>query len=234
MAYFVIVLTRDALEKLNKEELLSLFVENDDKLTSSMANLTNQLAEVNKTLSRMESRLEISKTINNILEKRITSLEKQCWRNKQYSRRECVEIVEIPDSTNEMWTDWKGYWYKCKSRLPRIVSPATLREKNKIIVIFSRRKDAESVLWNKNKNKNFNPQNIDTDSKKVFINESFCRYYKFLWSKCKTLWTKKWIKAFWVGNGQIKLRIEPEGSVSRVSHIQELQKLLPDYYFQSD
>ena len=48
----------------------------------------------------MESQLEISKT-NNTLEKRIISLKKQCWRNEQYSRRECVEIMGIPDSTDE-------------------------------------------------------------------------------------------------------------------------------------
>ena len=96
------VLTRAALEKLNKEELISLFAENDDKLNSNMANLTNQLAEVNKTLERMESQLEISKTINNTLENHITTLEKQCSRNEQYSRRECIDIVGIPDSTNEI------------------------------------------------------------------------------------------------------------------------------------
>ena len=70
------VLTRAALEKLNKEELISFFVENDNKLSGNMANLTNKLAEFNKTLERMESQLEISKTINNTLGKRITSLEK--------------------------------------------------------------------------------------------------------------------------------------------------------------
>ena len=96
------VRTRAALEKLNKEELTSLFIENDDKLKSNIANLTNQLADVNKTLERMEFQLQISKTINNTVEKCITSLEKQCWRNEQYSRRECVEIVEILDSTNEI------------------------------------------------------------------------------------------------------------------------------------
>ena len=84
-----------------------------------------------------------------------------------------------------MWIDWKGYWYKCLSRLPRIVSPITLRQKKKIIVKFSIRKDAKSALCNKNKNKNFNPRSIDLDSNKVFINESLCCYYKFLWSKCK-------------------------------------------------
>ena len=87
------VLTRAAFDKLSKEELISLFIENDDKLNSNMANFTNQLAEVNKTLERMESRLQISKIINNALDKRI---------DKRYFRRECVEIVGILESTNEI------------------------------------------------------------------------------------------------------------------------------------
>ena len=66
-----------------------------------MANFRNQLAKFNKTLERMESQLEISKTINKTLEKRITNLDKQCSRNEQYLWRECVEIVGILDSTNE-------------------------------------------------------------------------------------------------------------------------------------
>ena len=70
------VLTRAALEKLNKEQLIYLFAENDDKLNSNIANLTNQLGELNKTFEKMESQLQISKTINNALDKRITSLEK--------------------------------------------------------------------------------------------------------------------------------------------------------------
>ena len=91
------VLTRAALEKKNKQtnkeehNIISRSVKNDDKLKSNMANLINQLAEVNKTLERRESR--IFKTINNALEKRITSLKKQCWKNEQYSLGEWVKIV---------------------------------------------------------------------------------------------------------------------------------------------
>ena len=55
------VLTRAALEKLNKEQLIYLFAENDDKLNSNIANLTNQLGELNKTFEKMESQLQISK-----------------------------------------------------------------------------------------------------------------------------------------------------------------------------
>ena len=91
------VLTRAALEKKNKQtnkeehNIISRSVKNDDKLKSNMANLINQLAEVNKTLESRESR--IFKTINNALEKRITSLKKQCWKNEQYSLGEWVKIV---------------------------------------------------------------------------------------------------------------------------------------------
>ena len=70
-------------------------------MKSNISKLTNQLAEVDKTLKRMESQLQISQAINNGLEKRITGLGRQCWRKKQYSWCECVEIVEIPDSTNK-------------------------------------------------------------------------------------------------------------------------------------
>ena len=81
----------------------------------------------------------------------------------------------------------------------------------------------------KNKNKNFIPRSIAVDSGKVFINESLWRYCKFLWSKCKKLCTEEWIEAFWVSNHQINLRIEPEEAVLRISHIQDMEKLLPGY-----
>ena len=127
----------------------------------------------------MESQLEISKTINNTLKKRITSLEKQCWRNEQYSRRECVEIVGIPDSTNEIKVcELIGMVTGINVNQDCLESchPLPLEKRNKIIVKFSRRKDAERVLRNKNKNKNSDPRSIDIDSNKVFINESLCRY----------------------------------------------------------
>ena len=137
----------------------------------------------------------------------------------------CLEIVRIDDSTNETKVciliekvTGINLNQDCLECYHLLLSD----KKNKIIVKFSRQKDAESVLQNKHKNKIFNPRSIDTDSKKIIINEGLCRYYKFLWSKCKKLWTEEWIDAFWVSKGQFKLRIEPEGGVSRISHIQDL------------
>ena len=84
----------------------------------------------------------------------------------------------------------------------------------------------------KKKAKHFNPRSIGLESGKVFINESLCCYYTSLWSKCKTLWSEEWIEAFWVSNSQIKMRIEPEGTVSGITHITDLLNLFPSYDLQ--
>lgn len=70
------VLTRAAPEKWNKEELISLFVENDDNMDRNMDDLTNQLVEVKKTLEKIEFQLQILDITNNTIEIRIANLEK--------------------------------------------------------------------------------------------------------------------------------------------------------------
>ena len=95
------VLTRAALEKMNKEDVIALFVEMQDKLSTNVNQLSTTVTEMNKILERMESQQSIAKTVNNALTKRIVALEKQCFKNNQYTRRECVEIVGIPDNSDE-------------------------------------------------------------------------------------------------------------------------------------
>ena len=42
------------------------------------------------------------KKVNTLLKKREVDMKKQCWKNSQYSRRECLEVVGIPlDTSNE-------------------------------------------------------------------------------------------------------------------------------------
>ena len=66
------------------------------------------------------------------------------------------------------------------------------------------------------------------------IKESLCRYWKFLWNKCKMIQSESWIEAFWVSNSQIEIRIEPEGTVSAeiVSKL-SLSVLINLYYISS-
>ena len=58
------VLSRATLKKLGKEELISMFLENYEKLNDNVTQLTNQLAQVDKTFRKMESQLAVSNSAN--------------------------------------------------------------------------------------------------------------------------------------------------------------------------
>ena len=49
----------------------------------------------------MKSDLSVTKKGKTQLSKRLQTIEKQCWANAQYSRRECLEISDIPSSVSE-------------------------------------------------------------------------------------------------------------------------------------
>ena len=45
--------------------------------------------------------LAVTKQMNTELTKRIETLERQCWANAQYSRKECLEVVGIPRQADD-------------------------------------------------------------------------------------------------------------------------------------
>ena len=62
-------------------------------------------------------------------------------------------------------------------------------------------------------------------SNDVYINESLCGEYKFLWGKCERLYTEKLINSFWFFNGNLNVKVG-EGSKSiRIGHIDDLKYL---------
>ena len=142
------VLTRATLEKLGKEELISMFLEKYKKLNNIVTQLTNQLGQVVKTLKRMESQLVVSNSVNEAFQNRIISLERQCWKNEQYSRREYIEIVGIPDTADTKACEL------IETATGISITPDSLEachrlpsdQNDKLIIKFSRRKDAEMVL----------------------------------------------------------------------------------------
>ena len=95
------VLTRAAVEKMPKEELVNMVLNYDKTMESTLVDLNKEISKISKNFEKLESELSISKTVNNALPKRVIQLEKQCWRNEQYSRRECIEVVYLPDSTTD-------------------------------------------------------------------------------------------------------------------------------------
>ena len=179
------VLTRAAVEKMPKEELVNMVLNYDKTMESTLADLNKEISKINKNFEKLESELSISKTVNNALHKRVIQLEKQCWRNEQYSRRECIEVVGLPDSTtdNEVCSVFKKIGVDVSFDNIEACHPLKSDNKNKIIVKFSKRKDCQAVLENKKKLKNLSNEELGVETNsKVFVNESLCKYYKLLWS----------------------------------------------------
>ena len=52
--------------------------------------------------TKLDSDLEISRNVNNKLVDQVARLERKCWENEQYSRRECIEISVIPQSIEQL------------------------------------------------------------------------------------------------------------------------------------
>ena len=100
-------------------------------------------------------------------------------------------------------------------------------EPKKVIIKFVRCKDANLIWKNKNKLKGMNLCSVGINNP-VFINDSLCSYYKMLWRKCKKLWSSKYIHAFWVSNGTLRLKITENGRVHIITHSQDLDELFPE------
>ena len=89
--------TEETLHKLMKKDLTEM-----DAANSEM----DQIRKFNENFEKPQSELTVAKQVNSVVCKRLVSMERQCWVNSQYSRRECLELVGVPRSVND------GTWRK--------------------------------------------------------------------------------------------------------------------------
>ena len=62
--------------------------------------ILEEIRKLNDKFSQLESENVVIKQANSLLSKRLVDMERQCWAKAQYSRRECIEVVGIPNSVN--------------------------------------------------------------------------------------------------------------------------------------
>ena len=140
--------------------------------------------------TKLESDLETSRNIDNKLVDQVTRLERKCWKNEHYSRRECIEISGISQSIEQI--DLERTLLNVFDKIDAPVDPQYIEachrlksddnvRSNKVIVKFSKRKDMVRVM---NKKKSLKNANLDgtglPPSTSLFINPSLCSYYKYL------------------------------------------------------
>ena len=191
------------------------------------------MAEISNKFTKLETDLAITKNVNSKLQGKIFYLEKQNTEIQQYSRRECLDVFGIPDNVGDDVLEakvldlFKEIGCVIDKKNVEACHRVTGKEKpSRTIIKLSRRKDVFEVLKNKNKLKGKQLSNIDINNQ-VYINESLCRYNKYLWIKCKQLWLNKVLHSFWFGNGALKIRLNSESKPIRIGHIQDLKKLFP-------
>ena len=124
---------------------------------------------------------------------RLSTLERQRWTNVQYSRQECLDIVDTPCKVSgEVLEEKVSNIFR---KLGCSISPDHIkachhvgRTNDTVIVKFSRRKDCQHAWCFKKDLKKLTMEDLELPgNSKLFMNRSLCPYYKMLWSKSKKL-----------------------------------------------
>ena len=143
--------TEDGLDKLLKKDLISIILSQQRKIDQDDIGWLNEIRKLNDNFSKLEADVTLAKNISNLLSQRVVNLERQCWDNAQYSRRECLEVVGIPRSVDDNILEEKVIQVfekvGCNIDSSNIEACHRITKKNdRVIVKFSKRKDCQRVL----------------------------------------------------------------------------------------
>ena len=227
--------TEESLDKLLKRELIPIVLsleEQNRSLQSRMSEVNNEVVEemrkFNENFSKLQSELSIAKRVNTELTKRIVTLERQCWANAQYSRKECVEVVGIPRQVDDKHLEAKvlSIFQKVGCTIaPEFIDDCHRLGKNndRVIVKFTRRNDCKQVLQVKNDLKDLTADDLNLPrGTKIIVNQSLCPYCRILWSKTKHLQKMGKINSFFISGGTVKIKIDENSKPLAVTHLNDL------------
>ena len=145
------IYTEENLDKLNKKELITILLSLQSKLESANNEILDQVRQLNQKFRQLEAENDVVKQANSLLSKRLVDMERQCWANVQYFKRECLEVVSILDSVqnNELEDKVLTIFKKTGSEVsPRGIEGChrLKKDNNRVIVEFSRRKNCEQIM----------------------------------------------------------------------------------------
>ena len=93
--------TEETLGKLLKKNLISMVLSQQTEMDASNSQIMDQIRKFNEDFEKLQSKLTTAKQVNSVLSERLVSMERQCWANAQYSRRECLGLVGVPRSVSD-------------------------------------------------------------------------------------------------------------------------------------
>ena len=180
----------------------------------------------------MKLELCVSRQIGSKRRVQIVSLERHCWSNFKHSRRECLELSGLPASLEN--SELEDTALKLFKKLDLEIDSSNIEDchwlpskgQKRVIIKFSKWKDANSI-WRAKKNlKGMDLSSIGFRSP-VHINDGLRKYYKMLWRRCKILCVNTFIHSFWISNGSIRLKLSENERSYIITHVNDLEELLP-------
>ena len=207
----------------------------DERHEEHMENLVEEVKKLTSSFAKRKSELAISKNTTIVLSGRLVHMERQCWANAQYSRREFVEVVGIPSSVHQ--NQLEDSVCKIFDKLNGNIDKDNLEDchhlkGDRVIVEFSKRLDCKQVLSVKNDLKNINVADLGFEGDGwIYINQSLCSYYKILWSWSKKLHNMGRIYSWFASGDTIKIKILEHGDFVSVTHTDDFIKHFPDIDF---
>lgn len=201
-------------DKMNKQQLVALLVAKDAKLVD----LTTRLEALEKKLS-----------LESTFAGRIERLERDSFQQAQYSRREAIEIVGLPETIKDQGTLEKKVievfnhaGVDVDSRNFHAIH--RLKKNSVVIAKCVNRRDSVAILRAKRK-----LREMDDDEKKklgvsgkVYINESLCPEYRRLFGICNALYKQKHLSSSYTINGKILVARDRDGEKKNIGHINDL------------
>ena len=226
--------TNESLQNIKKKDLIPIISSLQNKLEEVNNSVLVEMRKFNESFSKSQAEVSMTKQVNTLLSSRIVSIERQCWLNAQYSRRECLDIVAIssevkPDDLGEkVVTIFEQLG--CNILTECIDAGHRISKKNPTIIVkFSQRKDCQQV-WDAKRNlRKIKMADIDLPGQnKLFINKNLCPYYKVIWAKSKKLHSLGKIHSLFVLGGTIKIRVSENSSPLSLTQVDDFGKYFPD------
>ena len=103
--------TNDSLDKHRKQDLIPIVLSLQSKLDEANNKVLEEVRNLSDTITKLSPELSITKNDNTFLSSRLVTLERQCWANAHYSRRDCLDIVSIPHESKWGSTGGEGIEY---------------------------------------------------------------------------------------------------------------------------
>ena len=125
---------------------------NQQKYDITLDKISKELPEFRKSYGKLESELATIKVVNELFKNQIVTLERQCWSNAQYSKRETLEISGIPENIDD--GELEGKVLTVLSKLNINIDPANVEachwlmsnnKGKKAIPKLSRRNDSDEI-----------------------------------------------------------------------------------------